>query len=170
MKRRIERVATILTLICAIFVIINLVRLNAKIGATSRRVPLVQPEIVGKEISVLKDSAGKIKKTLVLFINPGCRFCEESFEFYRNLASLAADRKDIQIVAVTNLPAEMGSAYLRTTKLGIEKALGRSQVSLPLRGIPTLVMLNERGVVVRFWIGKLSSAEESEVIRAFVEN
>jgi len=165
MIHRIDILLTVMVLICAGFVVVKLIRLNDTI---KQRSGALESKLVGRKMDVLKDGPTDVRKTLVLFLRPGCHFCEESYEFYRTLSKVAHDRKDVQLVVATDMPDDRSRAYVREANLGIDRVLSLTPASFGVQGTPTLLLLNERKVVVKSWVGKLAPTQEEEVKAALI--
>lgn len=105
----------------------------------------------------------KNKKTLVLVLQKGCRFCSESTPFYRSLVEKNQDKK-IEIIAVFPQTAEEGKDYLKEQGITISDV---RHLDFPkeIQGTPTLVLIDDRGNVIDSWKGKLSSQDEEKVIK-----
>jgi len=101
-------------------------------------------------------------KNVVLIVNSGCHFCQESMPFYRRMSGL---RKDgvIRVIA-TSMESEVSlQQYLLTSKLAVDAAV-QYKISLPVRGTPTLLVTDNKGRVQRSWLGQLTADQEKEVL------
>ena len=99
----------------------------------------------------------------MLVLSKDCRFCDESVDFYKKLIS---DTKGKNVNIVAALPQEKKAAEEWINGHGIQGIeVRQSQLnSLDVSGTPTLIILNNKGEVSDFWIGKLSAEKELEVI------
>lgn len=101
---------------------------------------------------------------MVLALNTGCRFCNESAPFYKRLIESVKD-KNIKVIAVLTNNVEESKLHLE--KLGLtdleirQSSLGDFQVE----GTPTLILFNKKGEITESWVGKLPPAEEEVVIK-----
>ncbi len=103
---------------------------------------------------------------MLLALSTHCRYCTASAPFYQRLARALASRPDTKLLAVLPEEFEEGRRYLQA--LGVAGADAR-QARLPtigIRGTPTLLVLDNKGVVVNAWVGELNAADESEVWQA----
>ena len=102
-------------------------------------------------------------KTLVLVLQAGCRFCNESAPFYKRIIE-NTQNKNVKLVAVFPTSVEESKAYLNElglTNLEVKRSpLDNIQVS----GTPTLILTNEKGEITDYWVRKLPSDKETEVI------
>ena len=79
------------------------------------------------------------------------------------LASIASS-SGVRTFAIFPQPIEEAKAYLETEKIHFGEVLHGNPSDLLATGTPTLVLLDKNGVVLDFWIGKLSPEKEKEVI------
>ena len=132
------------------------------------RLSLAQDELVGKEI----DTLGRIDfsvatRSLVMVLQSDCVFCQDSMPFYRRL--VAADRGDAQIV-VAAPPYDTGIRdYLASESVTPDSVVFLESGVLPVRGTPTLLMVDRDGVVTDAWIGLLDAEGEADVIEALFD-
>lgn len=101
-------------------------------------------------------------RTLVLALSTECHFCKESTPFYRRLREKPGMR--LRIVAV--LPQSMAAAeqYLNSEGVRVDQV---EQVQLPevgIRGTPTMLLVDGRGIVTNIWTGLLRPAEQEQVL------
>jgi hypothetical protein len=60
---------------------------------------------------------------------------------------------------------EVSQAYLREREISVSAVVRAEPVSLKVAGTPTVLLVDERGIVKKFWRGMLrSQKEEDEVI------
>ncbi|MBS1793693.1 MAG: redoxin family protein [Acidobacteria bacterium] len=103
------------------------------------------------------------RKTLLLVLQKGCRFCTESMPFYKTLIPKASE-KGVKVIAVLpNSPEESGR-YLKENELPIENVRSASLNAVNAQGTPTLMLVNEKGEVSDSWVGKLLPEKEQDVI------
>lgn len=103
------------------------------------------------------------KQTLVLYLSTTCRYCNESVPFYQKLIK-AKSEKDFEIVAILSQNPEEAKSYLRTQGLNIGQVFSSSLSSVGVTATPTLLLVNQEGVVSDFWRGKLNPDKEAEVL------
>ncbi|HMG72315.1 MAG TPA: hypothetical protein VK582_02350 [Pyrinomonadaceae bacterium] len=131
-------------------------------SATVNQQARVQPAI-GSHVNLLDESRSNQSKTLILALQTGCHFCNESAPFYKRLIETVKD-KNVRLVAVFPTSIEESKAHLNElglTNLEVKRSpLENIQVS----GTPTLILTNEKGEIMDFWVGKLTPDKETEVI------
>ena len=114
---------------------------------------------------------GPAARTLLLSLNARCEFCQESLPFYRRL--IEEERKapgKFSLVAVfSNREAEVQD-YKQRNQLEMKSVANVNPSSINLAGTPTLILVDAEGRVSDLWVGKLSDAEEEQVIRTLQLN
>ncbi|MGB7209514.1 MAG: redoxin family protein [Pyrinomonadaceae bacterium] len=130
---------------------------------TSAQSPVPKTTPVGQAVPLENIDWAKNQKTLVLYVSTKCRFCTESGPFYQRLVQENA-LKNVKFVAVMPQPVEEGREYL--TKLGvkIDEVYQTPLQSIGVRSTPTLLLVNDSGVVTDSWVGKLQPEREDQVI------
>ncbi|HLJ26126.1 MAG TPA: hypothetical protein VKY85_05410 [Candidatus Angelobacter sp.] len=105
-------------------------------------------------------------RTLVMAIQLGCHFCEDSMPFYRQLSELQHQNK-LHATLLAYMPNQAGpaAAMLQSEKLDIAGVFDRPLKSLSVTGTPTLLLVNAKGRVERSWIGELPPEQQLDVIK-----
>jgi peroxiredoxin len=108
--------------------------------------------------------------TLLIVMNTNCHYCTESVPFYRKLAEAQrTGGRAARVVAVfPNDEAEVRE-YARQTGLDLEKVSGVDFSKLNVGGTPTAILIDSGGTVRDFWVGKLPSESEQQIINALGE-
>lgn len=106
------------------------------------------------------------RQTLILAISSSCHFCTESAPFYRKLAQ---SKSDTRLVALLPQPVEDGRKYLEKLGVSIDEVRQSGLDKIGVHGTPTLMLIDNAGVVKGFWLGKLSSEEEAKVLSSLRE-
>ena len=105
--------------------------------------------------------------TLVLALNTGCHFCEQSVPFYRRLADTQAPGgNDLEIVAVFPNDAEMVHQFMTKDNLRIRSLADVPLERLHVNATPTLILVDNNGRVERSSVGLLSPPEELELFKS----
>ncbi|HMG74643.1 MAG TPA: hypothetical protein VK582_14175 [Pyrinomonadaceae bacterium] len=120
--------------------------------------------VAGTKINLPDEDWAKNGKTLLLALSTNCKFCSASAPFYQRLASTALSSKNTKLVAVLPQGAEQSREYLSTLKVTIEDVKQASPVSLGVRATPTLILVNNAGIVTNSWVGQLTPDKETEVL------
>ena len=105
--------------------------------------------------------------TLVLALQRGCRYCDESAPFYRRLWQQRSGSEPRILAVVPGDKAEVGK-YLEDLGVVVDGIVNASLSDIHVSATPTLVLVDRSGRVSNVWVGKLDSNRENEVIqRAF---
>jgi len=123
-----------------------------------------RPSLVGNTLSAGDIEWAKSEGTLLLVLQKGCRFCDESAPFYQRLTKALSTKPKTHIVAVFPSSQEDNKQYLQEKKIDISDVKQLSPSSLGVAGTPTLLLVDNAGVVVDEWRGKLTPDEEEKVI------
>lgn len=128
----------------------------------SRR-PTSKSTPVGNKMPIESVNWTEKNQTLVLYLSTTCRYCNESVPFYRKLMK-ERSKFGFEIIAVMSQNPEEARSYLKKNDLDIPEVFSSSLSSLGVTSTPTLLLVNQDGVVSDFWRGKLSPEKEAEVL------
>jgi hypothetical protein len=165
---RLEVLANVAIIVVAVllsFVLIKsyLLPNPSKEGPPDRRVP------AGSKVSLPDVDWSGNNQTLLLALQKGCRFCSESAPFYQRLVRETAGRRDIHLLAVLPQDLDESKKYLGDLGVAIEDVRKAGLDSIGVHGTPTLILVNNQGVVTNSWVGKLSADGEAEVLHRLNE-
>jgi hypothetical protein len=76
-----------------------------------------------------------------------------------------AGRENIHLIAVLPQAFDESKKYLDDLGVAIEEVKQAQLDSIGVYGTPTLILVNNQGVVITSWVGKLSADGEAEVLR-----
>lgn len=130
--------------------------------ATINQPARVQPAI-GSKINLPNLELASEKQTLILALQKGCRFCSESMPFYKRIAETVQDG-NTRLIAVLPGSAEESSRYLGEFGLNNIVVEQATLDSLQVSGTPTLILINNKGEITDYWVGKLPPDKEIEVL------
>ncbi|HEY6328194.1 MAG TPA: hypothetical protein VI756_02575, partial [Blastocatellia bacterium] len=101
----------------------------------------------------------------ILAVAEGCHFCSESADFYKRIAKAVAGSETHLVVV---LPQEVSEGRRYLSGLGVDVADVRkaSLDSLGVAGTPTLILVDNSGLVKKVWVGKLSPEGEADVLNS----
>jgi hypothetical protein len=161
MARKLETLTNIAVITVAVLASTVLVR-----NRLLTRAPLRAPRQIaaGAKVSVPGLDWRAKGTTFLMALSPTCHFCTESAPFYRRLAAELSNRP-VQLTALFPEGSEKGGEYLKGLGLQVSDVREGSFSSLHIRGTPTLILVDEQGVVRNVWAGKLSPETEREVIK-----
>jgi peroxiredoxin len=120
---------------------------------------------IGAKITVTGIDWSKSKQNLVLALSTTCHFCSESADFYKRLVP-DATRHGINVVAVLPQPPNSSRSYLNGLGVSVPEIFQSSLGSIDVTGTPTLLVVDAKGKILKAWIGKISGAQEEEVLEA----
>ena len=160
--KRIELVANVCIIVVALVISVALAkRFLLKSHAAA---PLVSSIEVGTKINLPGVDWAKNDKTLVLVLSTGCKFCSASASFYQNLVAKSAHSNGTKLIAVLPQGVEQAREYLGSITVPIDDVKQVSPASLGARATPTLILVNNSGLVTGSWVGQLSGDKEAEVL------
>lgn len=122
----------------------------------------LQP-VIGTKMSAPDVDWAKQPKTLIMALQKGCRFCTESAHFYKRVIE-SAKSKNVKLVAALPTSIEESAAYLNNLGLQNIEVKQSSLGSLQVSGTPTLILTNDKGEVINYWVGKLPPDKETELL------
>lgn len=127
--------------------------------------PSSSPEIlIGSHFPLAGIDWSKNNTTLVLALQAGCRYCTRSAPFYQQLTTKPPVKGSVQFVAVLPQSVEESRRYLNGLGLTIDNVQHAPLKSIGVIGTPTLLLVDNHGLVVHTWIGELNPNEQAEVL------
>jgi thiol-disulfide isomerase/thioredoxin len=160
LSKYIDITANVLIIVVALLFIGILVQryFFPNLGNSERITPTI-----GKHLNLPDETFAAQSKTIVLALQTTCHFCNESAPFYKRLVKIT-NEKNIKIVAIFPQSVEESTEHLNQLGVtGIE--VRQSPLSVVYTsGTPTLILVNKKGEVLDFWVGKLTPDKEVEVI------
>ncbi|HKC66135.1 MAG TPA: hypothetical protein VKB86_20995, partial [Pyrinomonadaceae bacterium] len=121
---------------------------------------------IGDSAQISGINWAKNKQTLLLVLRDGCHFCSDSAEFYQRLTRAQGAGTNTKLVAVLPDSIDDSHAYLASLGVPIRDVKQENLSALRVRGTPTLLMVDEKGVVTNSWVGRLPANKEMEIIEA----
>jgi peroxiredoxin len=102
-------------------------------------------------------------QTLILALSNDCHYCTESAAFYQKIVK-QRQGKNLKVIAVFPQDIESGQDYLNRLGVAVDEVRQVSLSSIQVNGTPTLLLVDNQGVVKEVWVGKLPSDKESEAL------
>lgn len=110
---------------------------------------------------------GSREQTLLIVLNTNCSYCLESVPFYRRVFDAQPQgSKSLHIVALFPNSAKEAARYVKENQLTVETVADVDLGVLGISGTPTMILVNSRGEVKNFWLGKLSDTETDDFFRS----
>lgn len=103
-------------------------------------------------------------RTLLFVLSSSCKFCKESAPFYQRIVQETQSIKDLRLVAVLPQDVKQGEKYLNDMGIAIREVKQSRPESVGASGFPTLILVDNKGLVKKAWFGKLPSEKEVEVV------
>ena len=102
------------------------------------------------------------KHTLILALSTECHYCTESAPFYKKLVNVP---RTTRLLALLPQPVAESREYLKRFGIVVDDVKQVQFDGINIRGTPTLLLVNENGVVTKSWIGKLAEDQQADVLR-----
>ena len=166
--QRLELLTNLAIIVAAVLLSIVLVKSyllpdRSKDGPRDFRVP------AGAKVSLPGVDWSNNNQTLLLVLQKGCHFCTESAPFYQRLVRETAGSGSIHLIAVLPQSFDESRKYLDELGVAIGEVKQAQLDSVGVHGTPTLILVNNQGVVINSWVGQLSADGEAEVLRRLQE-
>lgn len=120
-------------------------------------------DIVGRPVQLEGINWKENRKTVVLYLSTTCRYCKESVPFYRRLLKERTNGS-AKVVALFTQPENEARSYLDLHGIKADDVISSSLRPLGVTATPTVLLVNENGIVSNYWRGKLNEEKEAEVI------
>ena len=161
-RRLLEILANLAILVVAIIVVGNFVWARWK-----PKQQLEAPK-VGTKVSLpgIKWDDGS---TLVLALQKGCRYCEESSAFYRRLCDQRSGSQPRMLAVVPGDKSDI-ARYLSEQGVLVDEIINASLSVVNVSATPTLLLVDRSGNVTDVWVGKLDSSKETAVAQRILNS
>lgn len=120
---------------------------------------------VGTRVSLPDINWSQSEHNLVLVLQKGCHFCTESGPFYQHLTRETTALAKVRLIAALPQDVREASQYLRDLGVAVNEIRQVPPASLGVRGTPTLLLVDNKGLITDVWVGKLPPDKEAEVLR-----
>jgi hypothetical protein len=157
-SRKIEIAANVAIVVVAVLVGVVAVKRFWPSGAEGPGIS------AGSRISIPGVDWQRNGESLVLALSPQCHFCSESAPFYQRLVKESEASGDARLVGLFPNQVEDGERYLASLGVRLPEVRRGPFPKLGIEATPTLLLVNQEGVVSHVWIGKLTPEKESEVL------
>lgn len=161
MKTKLEAIANVM--IIAVALTVGLVMIGRYTDASR----IARPVATGEHLATIPNlDWTQHQHTLVLALNTGCHYCEQSVPLYQKLAQLhQSGGEDLGIVAVLPNGSEMVRDFMTKNNLHIQSVAAVPLENLQVNATPTLILVDKDGRVERSWVGMLNPNEEGELLK-----
>jgi Redoxin len=158
--KKIETTANVAIIVAA--VVFTIVAVRHFRGGSNQPIPHIP---VGAKFGLQGVNWQDNNKNLVLGLSTGCHFCTESAPFYRELVQYCK-QEHVRTVAVFPQDNAAAEAYLKNEGVQVDEIRQAHLTDIGINGTPTLLLINDAGVVKDVWEGKLPGKSEKEVLAA----
>jgi hypothetical protein len=160
MKRKLEMAANVTVIVVALavgFVVLT---------SYARSYPASRSIAAGDHLASLPGVDWKQhQRTLVLALNTGCHYCEDSVPFYQVIAAaISQGKEDVGAVALFPNNPEAVRQFSSRQAFPIRTLGGVSFEVLHVVATPTLILVDRQGRVEHTWIGELTSQQEQDLL------
>jgi hypothetical protein len=161
-SRKMEVVANLAILVVAVLVIVVGVKRFLLPGHAGP--PETGQVAPGATVFVPGVDWRKNRDNLVLALSTKCHFCTESAPFYQRLVKETEGDMSPRLVGLFPEQTNNGDQYLHRVGVNLPEIRQSSFEKLGIMGTPTLLLINQDGIVQRVWVGKLTPEKETEVL------
>jgi hypothetical protein len=171
-RKNVELAANIAIFIVSVLLCVALVKNRLAsapvVNIGNDRQEINRKSLVGEKINLPQVDWRKNGHTLLLALSTNCHFCSESTPFYQHLVKERSG--NTRIVAVLPQPVSESQEYLNKHGVSVDDVEQVDLDSIEIGGTPTLIWVDDEGVVRDLWIGKLPKAIEAEVLERVQQN
>jgi thioredoxin-related protein len=162
----IANIAIILVCVIASVVLVNnFLQSRNQQQAGGPRPPEVEK---GEQLAAVKNvlPAGT-DRALVVALQPGCHFCNESMPFYKKIIDERNKRgSNVKVIAAVGQEAAKAEEQQKMAEAGVQPdalvTLNFQEIKVP--GTPTLLLVDNQGKVLEKWVGKVPEGDEDDVL------
>ena len=154
-RSNIELAAQVVIAIAVVIAAGVLVKRNVWPGPASGRIATIS---TGERLSLPNIDWAQNKKSLVFFLKKDCPYCTSSAGLYRQLVE-DATKRNVKCIAVFPNTPEEARKYLQYIELPIENVYTGPLGASKINGTPTVLFVDEGGIVRSVWIGAQTDRE-----------
>lgn len=164
-SRRLDVAANVATIVL-VFAVAALIARDRLASTRGRSAPHPQAIHAGSALTntPLKSTWSSSQGTLVLGLQTTCHFCTDSAPFFRKL--IRSVPREVRTIAVLPQSHEAAQHYLDGLGVHVDSIQQAPLAAIGITGIPTLLLVNNLGIVKNVWVGELDSYGQSSVLSA----
>lgn len=168
LSKKLESAANVATIVLVVLVGWTLLRANFApspvAGANGQQPPAPKVGLNLNQTPLKDINWATNKNTLVLGLQTTCHFCTDSAPFFQKLALAASG--NTKIVAVLPQTVDESKQYLSKLGVRVDEIRTAPLSSINVSGTPTIMLVNDKGVVKNVWVGKLQEEQQTQVLTA----
>jgi hypothetical protein len=162
--KRIELVANLAIILVAIFLSVLLIRGYVRPKPSPTQKDATFGFRAGTTLVVPDVDWNASRQTLVMALSSTCRFCTDSAPFYQRLVQVREKNPNLRLVALFPQTISVSRSYLQELGVNVDEVKQSTFDSFGVTGTPTLILVNDRGIVEESWRGRLIPEKEAEVL------
>ncbi|OLE55485.1 MAG: hypothetical protein AUG51_03235 [Acidobacteria bacterium 13_1_20CM_3_53_8] len=110
------------------------------------------------------------RQTLVIALSSKCGYCRESLPFYKQVAESQGNNKITRILALSPETKQVADQFLEQNQLSLEAIPSVELNAYSIDATPTIILLDSKGIIIDFWVGKLPERVEQQILDAINVN
>ena len=164
-RKHVERATDVAIVVAALLLCFILVRnqffRSPASNVCNARQNSNEKSLVGEKIDLPQVNWQKNGETVVLALSTTCHFCTDSTPFYRRLTK---EKDGVRVVAVMPQPVDVSKKYLDANGVVVDEVRQSALDPIGVDGTPTIMLVDDSGVVTQRWVGRLNSGQEVDVL------
>lgn len=106
-------------------------------------------------------------QTLLVAMSTKCQYCTDSVPFYNRLVEAGRQNPTpTRILAVFPDAADEVERYVKRNDLRVEALAAADFKAMNIAGTPTVILVDDSGRVLNFWVGKVPEEVEPQIAKA----
>lgn len=165
MGKKLEVLANIVIVTSGILLCVVLVARVRNGDSHSLRVP---SDLTGRSLAGVNGlGVEQSARSVLLYLNSGCRYCTESIPFYVRLSQLPSVKiARFRVVVLTDEPTDVIASYLGHYGIKASAIVKARDAGVRLPGTPSVLVVDRNGHVLGSWFGWLAQEQQAEVLSA----
>jgi len=131
-------------------------------------VPLLK---IGQAVKLPGVSSGAARLTLVIVLSSQCTYCLHDLPLYRRLSvARSSSGGMLHLIAVLPEKTATATAFLDSSGVGTDNVLSMAPREVGVQMVPTVLLLDDKGRLERYWVGEMNQEREREVLAVLTES
>lgn len=131
-----------------------------------------QPELatiprvkIGEKFKIPGVRTDAARHTLVIVITSQCPYCVRDLPLYKKLSALRGGSGGaLRLIAVMPDPTETSAKFLGDAGVLTDSVVSATPLEIGVPMIPTVMLLDHRGAVEKYWVGETSREQRKQVL------